>query len=255
MAATRGPGSALTARRGQTPGRCSRKESIASRPSSVTRARRHDLGGVGVRRPRCRDRACRRRRRLPSAFDAALPRLAAARAPGSPPSRPSRGDDAVHEAPGKRGRRVDRVAGQEQLERALRPDDAGHRDHRRVAEPAALAAGRREARPRSAATARSQERPAGSPPRWRARARGRRPAAGRARIVSISSVQSRSRRRMPSRSRSAMSAKSWPAEKTGPLAASTMARGSESSPAARTRRAARACAPRRARFAGPGGSW
>ena len=48
----------------------------------------------------------------------------------------------------------------------------------------------------------------------------------------MSSVQVASRRRMPSRSRSTMSAKSWPAEKTGPLAARMTARVSDWSPAA-----------------------
>src|SRR5437762_9191662 len=55
-------------------------------------------------------------------------------------------DDAVDEPPGERGAGIDGIAGERQLERALAPDRARHRDHRRVAEPAALAARGGEAR-------------------------------------------------------------------------------------------------------------
>jgi len=52
---------------------------------------------------------------------------------------------------------------------------------------------------------------------------------------------------MPSRSRSTMSAKSWPAEKTGPFAASTIARVSGSAPAAPSAAiSSRMCASERA---------
>src|SRR5438552_17663119 len=55
-------------------------------------------------------------------------------------------DDAVDEPPGERGAGIDGIAGERQLERALAPDRARHRYHRRVAEPAALAARGGEAR-------------------------------------------------------------------------------------------------------------
>ena len=57
---------------------------------------------------------------------------------------------------------------------------------------------------------------------------------GRRWTVSMRSVQVASSRRMPSRSRSTMSAKSCPAQNTGPAAASTTARVSGSSSVARS---------------------
>jgi hypothetical protein len=54
--------------------------------------------------------------------------------------------DAVDQAPVECGPRVDHVTGQGELHRALAPDVPRDRDHRRVAEPASLAAGSGEAR-------------------------------------------------------------------------------------------------------------
>src|SRR5947208_9232783 len=65
-------------------------------------------------------------------------------------------DYPVDQPPRERGRRVDRVAGEHELERALPSDGTGDGDHRRRAEPPALAAGRREGS-LAAATARSHE--------------------------------------------------------------------------------------------------
>src|SRR5438046_1629594 len=55
-------------------------------------------------------------------------------------------DDPVHEAPLGRGRRVDRLPGEQELERALPSDRPRNRDHRRRAEEADLHSRRREAR-------------------------------------------------------------------------------------------------------------
>src|SRR5262245_24640288 len=52
--------------------------------------------------------------------------------------------DAVDQAPVERGARIDRVAGERELERALAAYAAGDRDHGGVAEPTAAPARRRE---------------------------------------------------------------------------------------------------------------
>ena len=86
---------------------------------------------------------------------------------------------------------------------------------------------RRWTRPRG-----RRSRPAGTPPRWRARAPGRRRAGEGPASSGSAACTPRAAPRCARCSAPARSAKSWPAEKTGPLAARITARAPESAAAA-----------------------
>ncbi len=184
--------------------RFSKKDAIASRPSGATRRHRHHLGGVGVRV------------RLVE-VDLGVERVLAGRLGGGAAA--ARGvrelfglraklggwHDAVHQSPVRRRPRVDRVAGQQHLERALPADRRGSPP------PSACCRTSRRVRPGSRSSpARTRprgrtSRPAGTRRRSRCPAPTPRPAAAPTARASSSRRSARRARGSLARSRSTMS--------------------------------------------------
>ena len=106
--------------------------------------------------------------------------------------------DAVHEAPVGRGRGVDRIAGEQHLERALAPDRAHDRNHRRRAEQPDVDAGSREPGVGRRDREIARRRRAGIRPPSRCRARARSPVAGSRAPRSSARRRSRTARRRSS---------------------------------------------------------
>src|SRR5262249_10581303 len=123
--------------------------------------------------------------------------------------------DEVDEPPRQRCRGVDRIAGERHLERGLASDAPGAPPHARVPQPRPPGGAKAAS---SAATARSALATSWQPAAVARPCTRATTGHGTRWIVRIRSVHTPSSFRIPSRSRSTMSAKSCPEQKTAPLA-------------------------------------